>query len=222
MIDWGQWHNEPIAADLIILAGWFYAILAGPLRDRLAPGERWPAGRVLRFLSGLVLLYVAVASPLDRIGGLYLFSAHVGLQLVILYPAAALVLSGIPPWMIDPWVARSPFRLACLRLAVHPVVAGAVFVATTTVWYVPRLFEGALQSEALHGLEHGLFLAAAVLFWWPLISPSRALPPIGFGSRLIYLFCLEVALTAVFSYILMADHPMYPTYVLAPRIWPDH
>jgi len=67
-------------------------------------------------------------------------------------------------------------------------------------------------------VEHLAFFGAALLFWWPLISPSRLVPPIGYGARLVYLFALEEALTAVFSYILMADHPMYPTYALAPRL----
>jgi cytochrome c oxidase assembly factor CtaG len=37
---------------------------------------------------------------------------------------------------------------------------------------------------------------------------------------MVYLFGLEVAMTAVFSYLLMAEHTIYPNYVLAPRLIP--
>ena len=217
MIDWVQWHREPILADGLILLGWLYAILAGPLRARLAPGEPWPRTPALRFYSGLGLFYLAIASPFDRVGSLFLFSAHVALQLVILYPAAALILSGLPSWMVDSLLIR-PVPRRVVRCLAHPLVAAAAFILVTGVWYLPRPFEWALQREWTHGVEHLAFFAAALLFWWPLISTSRLLPPIGYGARLVYLFALEVALTAVFSFILMADHPMYPTYALAPRL----
>lgn len=244
VIDWTQWHQEPLLADSLILLGWLYAILAGPLRARLAPGEPWLGRCALRFYAGLALFFVAVDSPFDRIGSLYLFSAHVALQLVVLYPAAALVLSGIPAWMID-WVltvgrtvsvsrsagsrpelaeGRGSSGSTCptcvVRVLLRPLTTGAVFVVVTGVWYLPRPYEWALQREWARGIEYLAFFGAALLFWWPLISPSRLLPPIGYGARLVYLFALEVALTAVFSYLLMADHPLYPTYELAPRLIP--
>ena len=139
------------------------------------------------------------------------------LQLVVLYPAAALVLSGIPPWMADSILSRRGARAAA-GLFLHPLPAAAAFILATTAWYLPRPFEWALQQGWPGGIERLTVLAAALLFWWPLISPSRIAPPIGFGARMVYLFCLEVALTAVFSYLLMAEHPLYPTYELAPRL----
>lgn len=38
---------------------------------------------------------------------------------------------------------------------------------------------------------------------------------------MVYLFATEVALTGAFTYLLMAEHAMYPTYALAPRLIPS-
>jgi hypothetical protein len=32
MIDWTHWHNEPYLVGGLIILGWLYALLTGPLR----------------------------------------------------------------------------------------------------------------------------------------------------------------------------------------------
>ena len=217
MIDWRQWHNEPILVDGLVLIGWLYALLTGPLRGPLAPGQPGSRAEAVCFYSGLAIFYLAVGSPLDRIGRLYLLSAHIVLQMTIVFAAAGLLLRGLPVWMIDSTLGRSwgkrPFQVL-----VRPLVAGGLFVLIYSAWYVPRLFEWAQRSESGRVFEHVLFCFIGILFWWPLLSRSRVFPPLAYGSRMVYLFCLEVAMTAVFSYLLMAEHPLYPTYELAPRL----
>ena len=217
MIDWRQWHAEPLLVTGLVLLGWIYGLAAGPWRARLAPGEAWPARAAAYFYSGLFLSYLAVGSPLERVGGLYLFSAHIGIQMAILYPAAGLLLRGLPPWMIDAALGR-PVGRALASVAFRPWIAGAIFVLVISAGYAPRLLNWILIHPTGQALEHGVDLAVGVLFWWPLLSPSRLFPPVGFGGRMLYLFALEVALTGVFTFLLMAEHPMYPTYELAPRL----
>ncbi len=219
MIDWSQWRNDPALADGIVILGWVYALVMGPLRFRLASGDAWPRGAAMRFYSGLALVYLAAASPAARVGGLYLFSVHVGLQLLVLYPAAALILQGLPRWCLDAALGPRFVRPVATGL-LRPWICGAFFTLMVSIWCLPRLFEWALGSPAGRALELAMYLLAGLFFWWPLASPSRICPPSGFGSRLVYLFAIEVALTAVFSYVLMADHPLYPTYSLAPRLVP--
>jgi putative membrane protein len=219
MIDWSQWRHDSALVDALVAFGWAYAMLLGPLRSRIAPGEPWPRAAAIRFYSGLGLVYFAVGSPVALIGGIYLFSAHVCLQLLILYPAAALILQGLPRWTVDAALRPRATRLVATSL-LRPWICGAGFTLVASVWYVPRLFEWTLRSPGGHALEQTTCLLSGLLFWWPLASPSRICPSQGFGSRMVYLFAIEVALTAVFSYVLMAEHPMYPTYSLAPRLMP--
>jgi putative membrane protein len=216
MIDWGSWRNQPILLGGLILLGWVYALAVGPLRGRLAPGEPFPRRAAIRFFAGLALLYAALGSPLDGIARYFLCSAHTVQDVLVLYPAAVLVLLGLPAWLVDPVLARVPRPVA--RACSGPLVCGGLFVVMVSGWYVPRLFEGALRNENLHALRAGLLLIAALFFWWPLFSPSRLYPPLRHGPRLVYLFAVQVALTGVFTYVLMADHAMDPTYVHAPRL----
>jgi putative membrane protein len=219
MVDWSQWHDDPALLDGLVVLGWAYALLVGPMRERLAPGEPWPRAAAIRFYCGLGLVYLAAGSPAARIGALYLFSVHVGLQLLVLFPAAALILRGLPRWCVDAALRPRAVRPIATRL-LQPWICGAGFTLIVSVWYVPRLFEWALGAPGGRALELAMALLSGLLFWWPLASPSQVCPPSGFGSRMIYLFAIEVALTAVFAYVLMAEHPIYPTYSLAPRLVP--
>jgi putative membrane protein len=216
MIDWGSWRNQPILLGGLVLLGWLYGLGVGPLRGRLAPGEPFPRRRAIRFSAGLALLYLALGSPLDEIARYFLCSAHTLQDVLVLYPAAALLLLGAPPWLLDPALVRMPRPLG--RALLGPLVCGGSFVVTVSGWYVPRLFDGSLRTEGLHALRAFLLLGAGVMFWWPLLSPSRLFPSLRPGARLVYLFAVQVALTGVFTYVLMADHAMYPTYEHAPRL----
>jgi cytochrome c oxidase assembly factor CtaG len=53
---------------------------------------------------------------------------------------------------------------------------------------------------------------------WPLVSPSRVLPRIGFGAAMIYAFVLMIADLPLWAALIFAEHPIYETYMLAPRI----
>jgi len=217
VIEWSQWRNQPLVIDALIVLAWLYALLAGPLRSRLAPSQPWPCRRALRFYSGLLVFYLAVGSPLSRVGSLYLFSVHIVLQMLIMYPAAALILTGLPDWMIDPLLGRPAAR----RLAAHllrPFVTGASFALLVSLWYIPRIFGWAQTHRFGPAVEASVFFVASLLFWWPILSPSRLFPRLAYGGRMVYLFCLEVALTGVFTYLLMAEHALYPVYELAPRM----
>jgi len=215
MIDWGSWHSEPILVGALVVLGWLYALAVGPLRARLAPGAPFPRLEARRFAAGFFLLYVAWGSPLDLIARYFLCSLHAALDLLVIFPAAALLLRGTPAWLGESLLERT--RPAA-RLLLDPVLAGVAFVLVVSGSYLPRPFEAALRSDGLHALQAGLLLAAALLFWRPLLGRSAAVPPLGYGGRLAYLFAVEVALTGVFTYILMAEHAMYATYEHAPRL----
>ena len=123
MIDWRHWHNEPYLIGGLVFLGWLWAILAGPLRARLAPGRPFPRREAWAFYGALFIFYLAVGSPLDQIGERFLFSAHMLQHQLLVYPAAVLFLVGLPAWMVDPLIDRPALR----RLArCHPYGRGGV------------------------------------------------------------------------------------------------
>ena len=94
------------------MLGWLWAVLAGPLRVRLASSAggavqsdavpAFPRGHAFRFYLSLFVFYLAVGSPLDQIGERFLLSAHMLQHQLLIYPAAILFLLGLPHWMVDP------------------------------------------------------------------------------------------------------------------------
>ena len=220
MIDWRHWHNEPLLVGGLVFLGWLWALLAGPLRARLALGTPFPRRQAWFFYSSLVLFYLAVGSPLDQVGERFLFSAHMFQHLVIMYPAPVLMLYGLPWWMIDAILDRPGLRRP-LRLLLSPLSCGALATLVLGIWHAPWLYEWALQDKVIHVVEHLMFFAVSVLFWWPIMSPSRAYPPLSYASRMLYIFCIEVAMTPLFAYVTFSSDILYPTYEYAPRLFAD-
>ena len=66
------------------------------LPERPDPPSR---GVRARFVAGVVVLWVAVDWPMDRLGDDYLFSAHMAQFVLVTMVAAPLLVSGIPTWL---------------------------------------------------------------------------------------------------------------------------
>ncbi len=217
MIDWRHWHNEPWLVGGLVFFGWLWAILAGPLRARIAPGVAFPRGHAVRFYLGILFFYLAVGSPLDQIAEGYLFSAHMLQHQLLIYPAAILFLLGLPSWMIDSALQR-PVARRLGRFFTHPVICGVVYTIVVSIWHAPWLYDWALQDKLVHVIEHLMFFGSALLYWCPLLSPSRVLPPISYAAQLLYLVAVIIGMTPVFAFITFSQDILYPTYEYAPRI----
>lgn len=216
MIDWRHWHNEPYLVGGLILLGWLYALAIGPLRRRLGGPASASPRQPLCFAAALVVFYLAVGSPLDQIAERFLLSAHMLQHVLLIYPAAALFLLGLPAWIVHPVTAP-----AAARWLTHPLVCGAIYTMTITVWHVPALYDWALQNKVVHVWEHLTFFAAALLFWWPLLSPSAKRPPLAPALRILYLLGVVIGMTPLFAFITFSHTVLYPTYEYAPRLIPS-
>ena len=219
MIDWRHWHNEPWLVGGLVFIGWLWAVLAGPLRARLAgEGTVFPWAHAGRFYAALTIFYFAVGSPLDQIGERFLFSAHMLQHQLLIYPAALLFLLGLPPWMVDAVLAQPALRLPG-RILTHPIVCGVIYTLVISAWHAPLLYDWALQDKVVHVAEHVMFFGAALFYWWPVASPSRLLPPRRFAAQMVYLFGVLIAMTPIFAYITFSENILYPTYEYAPRLF---
>jgi putative membrane protein len=220
MIDWRHWHNEPWLVGGLVLLGWIWAILAGPLRSRLAAAAPFPRRQAIQFYAGLLIFYLAVGSPLDQIGERFLFSAHMLQHQLLIYPAALLFLVGLPHWMVDPVLGARPLRPA-FRVLVNPITCALVYALVIGLWHRTDAYNLALQNKVVHVAEHLSFFSVALLYWWPVASPSRVLPPLRYGPQMLYLVGVLIAMTPVFAYITFSQDILYPTYEFAPRIFPE-
>jgi putative membrane protein len=87
-----------------------------------------------------------------------------------------------------------------------------------SVWHLPSLYDWALQDRLVHIVEHLMFFGAALLYWWPLLSPSREFPPASYPGQMLYVVVVAIGMTPVFAFITFSGGILYPTYEYAPRI----
>ena len=206
-------HLEVLAVLAAAAGGWIGACV----RRRQRPSS-WVA---LAFAAGLLALAVATNGPLHDLAERSRFSAHMGQHLLLTLIAPPALLAGLAAWMVDPWLgAILSHRLAgrSLRFLTRPVPAFAIYSVALIGWHLPQPFEVALQAPAWHALEHVTLLAAAVLGWWPVLSPSRRLPALPYGAQILYLFVFGMPMTVVAAMVTGAEQPLYHFYAEASRL----
>ncbi len=217
MVDWTHWHNEPLLIGALVLASWLYALAVGPWRHRLSPGAEAPRAQIIRFACGMVVFYLAVGSPLDQIGERFLFSAHMLQHMIIVYLVAPLILTGMPAWLLD-LPLRPPTARAVARVLFSPVVAAVAYVLCMSAWHVPVAYDLALRDKLVHVVQHLMFLAVALGFWWPLASPSRLVPQRPPAVQVLYVFGVGVLQFPLVAFLNFSREALYPTYAFAPRL----
>ena len=70
------------------------------------------------------------------------------------------------------WRAASGCARA-FRFVRRPLPAISLWVITLYGWHFAFAFEGALNNDLMHALQHESFVVARLLVWWPVIEPKR-------------------------------------------------
>jgi len=196
------WDFEPsiLGGGAALLAA--YALLARPALT----------ARGALYACGVLVLLLALISPIDTLGDGYLFSAHMLQHLLLVLVVPPLLLLGIPAPAYRALLAWGPARRAERALG-HPLLAGLLGPATLWVWHAPPLYDAALASQGVHILQHLTFLVTSTIFWWPVLAPveaSRRLHPLG---SIVYLMTALVDNSVLGIIITFAPVGLYPAYL---------
>ncbi len=217
------WTFEPVTVAALATAAVAYGQACRTVRS-LTPGHPVPGWRRWAFFGGLATLAVALLSPVDVYAGA-LLSVHMVQHVLLTLVAAPLILLGQPGTLalrvVSPerrrrWLKAGRGRTA--RLLSAPLLAWTVFAATGWVVHFSPLFDAALRSTPVHAAEHALFLATALLFWWPVIGGHPGRRPLAHPARLLYLGVAMPQNTFLALAVLGADRVLYAHYA-APRPW---
>ena len=100
-----------------------------------------------------------------------------------------------------------------MRLHFHPVLCWLTSTAVVIGWHVPALFELGMKSKSWHEVEHASFLAAGLLFWWPVIGRELR------WSIPLYLFLATLPCDALSAFLTFCDRVVYPHYLHAHRLF---
>jgi len=186
-----NWSFDPFLVVVAVLVA-VHEVGLARLRARSVPARtRRRRLNSLAFYGGLVLLLLAVESPIDYWSSDYFF-VHMVEHLLIAFFAPILIVVGAP-WipllfalpvevrrkvgrffLLGPW---SRFFRGVGRIVRDPWFALLSFNAVMLAWHVPALFDWSERNQAVHiWLMHGSFFVTGVLFWLQII-PSHPMRP---------------------------------------------
>jgi cytochrome c oxidase assembly factor CtaG len=189
--------------------------------------------QALSFFVGMLVLLLAIASPLDTLADESL-AAHMVQHEILVLVVPPLLLLGTPLWPLWRalplhwrrgslrWLLRRHriMRVAytAQRVVFRPLGAWCLFIVIFVGWHIPALYDLALENEAVHALEHTMFLGAALIFWAQVIPSFPLQPSLTFLRRAGYLFGAALVLHLLSVLIDIAVQPIYSFYGVGPNV----
>lgn len=216
-----DWSPEPMVVFSAFALAALFVLWTGPLNRRRAGSEDRPVTnrQTAYFLLGCFAYLVALSPPLDDWSDFYLLTAHMFQHMIIILIVAPLMLAGLPGWVLQP-LANNRITGTIGWALTRPVVAGLLSTAMVVAWHVPVLYDLALQHQPIHIMQHGFFLIAGLLAWWPVLGPLPAWPRIVSPPvRAVYLFLYSLPAGVLGAFITLAPPGFYPFYNNVQRIF---
>jgi putative membrane protein len=220
---WGSWTFNPI---VILGLGLAAVLYARAYRRAAARSDAVGAGHWVPYGAGLLVLAVALLSPLDPIGDRYLLSAHMAQHVLLSDVAPALLVLGLRRPLLPLGLSRGALRAVApggsrfgsmLARLTSPWVAIPLWATATWVWAIPTIFDFAAQHPTVHAFEHATLFYTGLALWWLIVDPlprARLRPG---GQRLALLGFSRLASAAVCLPLTWLAHTEYPLYANAPR-----
>jgi putative membrane protein len=209
-----------IAFGLVYVRGWLAIRRTRPIQFSLQ--------RLGAFLLGLVVIWLAIASPLDGFADVSL-SAHMVEHLLLMSFAPPLLLLGWPVvpllrglprgvtvYFLGPLIRRKALRRLG-HFLVTPLVAWLAMNLVFLGWHVPAAYDFAVENEHWHQFEHLCFLGTSILFWWPLVRPWPTRDSYAGWLLLLYLVMADIVNTVLSAFLAFCDRPVYPYYLREPN-----
>ncbi|MEX1173518.1 MAG: cytochrome c oxidase assembly protein [Chloroflexota bacterium] len=213
------WHIDLTMILGLLVAGAAYVSAVRSV-DAAHGGNPWPRRRTAAYLGALAAMGFALLSPIDTLSD-DLLTVHMVQHLLLVSVAAPLLAaSGIGTLALraaSPDVRQRyllPFLHSRLVSALtFPVVGWLAFIGVMWGSHFTTLYNTALLDDGVHAIEHLLYLAAACLFWWPLVSPDPLRWRLHPGARLIALIAAMPPMSFLAVTIIGAAAPLYAAYL---------
>jgi putative membrane protein len=195
------------------------AYLHGWLRLRSA-GGRVSAGQAISFLAGLLLIWIALASPIAALDH-ELLTIHMIQHLLLMTLAPPLIWLGEPVMAFVRDFSQRPANASVFPNTPMPHFVKALtqptfclFAASAVLvgWHIPAAFSLAMKSETWHIVQQATFLATGLLFWWPVVDPWPSIrrPEL---SMILYLFFATLPCDILSGFLVFCDRVVYPAYL---------
>ncbi|MGZ4981712.1 MAG: cytochrome c oxidase assembly protein [Methylobacter sp.] len=217
------WNFEPeVVLPLLLMVAAYVSgihhLQRQGIRSRIVGVSRCSA-----FALGILVLVVALISPLDRLAE-FLFSAHMTQHLILMLVAPPLLVLGRMdvvllwtfPLPLRRWIGQQWRKATRLHFAVgllsQPISLWLLASAVMWFWHVPGPYAWAFNNSYIHIIEHLSFFLTSLAFWTLVLRPfSRNKSGHGNALMLLVGFMLESSLLG--ALLVFAGHPFYLMHV---------
>ena len=171
-----QWNTGPFALltlVTVLVVGVWYVQSAWALSAR---GRTWSRLRTTSFLTGLVMIDLALQSPVATFTMGY-FEAHMVQHLLLMVTAPPLLALGAPMTLALQTSSR-PVKVRLLRVLnsrafrwwSHPVPSAGIYYVGMFVFFLTSALGLAMNHMWAMDLVNLAFLTASMHFWWPIVG----------------------------------------------------
>ena len=214
------WNSNPLPSLGIFLAAYLYINGLNRWNHPSHPVSKWQR---ISFFSGLIIIFLALQSPIDPLAE-HQFSIHQVQHLLLRMLGPLLVLSGAPLtpmlrgtplWVLQGIIkpiVRASISHKVYGFITNPVLTTIVFIATIYLWQVPAAHDMAVRSDLIHSGMHMTMLLSGFLFWWLVIDPKPPRSSLHFGLRILYLGLIVIPNTILGAAITFNSNLLYKAY----------
>ncbi|MGE5114844.1 MAG: cytochrome c oxidase assembly protein [Acidobacteriaceae bacterium] len=223
----GAWSWEPGIIIPLAISAALYSVGLWRIYRRNSSSPAVTPWQAASFCAGWLTLLLALDSPVHKLGE-QLFSVHMSQHELLMVIAAPLLAMGRPliaflfafpertRTVVGGWTKFRPFS-ATWKSLTDPLVVWILHAATIWGWHIPSLYESTLNSEAIHALQHLMFLGTALLFWYTLIHGRYG--RLGYGVAFVYVFTTALHTSILGALMTFTQQLWYPIYDGRTAVW---
>jgi len=203
----------PLEVLPLLLAACLYAKRSITLAERGRPVPLW---RQLCFAAGLLVIAVALVSPVGHIGE-ELVIAHMVEHLMLGDLATLLLVLGLTGPLLQPILAIRFFDR--LRILAHPLVAFPLWALNFYFWHIPVFYDAAYGGAFVHVLEHTTFIFFGCLMWMPIFGPLPKPSWFNAAWKVGYVIAVRFAGAILGNVLMWSGTVLYPKYAAGEAYW---
>ena len=211
------WVPDLFVATNLALAVGLY--LWGARRAGRRLGARWPIGRTIAFLAAMGTLAVAYLGPFAAWSHV-LFWPHMAQHLAVMMVAAPLIVLSCPVRLVflnlerrGRWSMITVLRSRTMEVLTNPILTWILLATVLLGVHITPVMDWIVTDhDAMDYVERPIFLAVALLYYYPLIGGdliARRPPP---SVRIVSLGLMMIPETVLGMVIHFAPVVLYPAY----------
>lgn len=216
---WTLWQLSPEILLGLAIAGLIY--WRGSRHGLVE--ERW---RIAAFFGGLLALFIALISPVERLAD-HIFAVHqvehmllrtVAPMLLFLSRPQAAMVRGLPDG-VSKFFAGTGWLRGLVDALRFPPLATFLFLLASYFWMLPRFHDMAILDEPIHYMWHISLLVTGLIFFSVIFDRRTAPQGPGLGTRLGMFVFAALGNIVLGAFLTFKTVPLYPAYLALGHMW---